>query len=131
MKSNGTLYWYGMSADPLLETDLSGNNGAEYVFFGGRRTARLVLSLFANSVASCLDEAPSPRSSISTILPGSMKLVFGIGKLKLMFSEPAASSGKAHPGPAAHQDGARIVRTTVLLLPAFDTTAGANSAATK
>jgi len=40
MKSNGTLYWYGTSGEVLLETDLSGNNPTEYVFFNGRRIAR-------------------------------------------------------------------------------------------
>jgi RHS repeat-associated protein len=39
-KSGGTLYWYGTSADPLDETDLSGNLANEYVFFGGQRIAR-------------------------------------------------------------------------------------------
>jgi RHS repeat-associated protein len=34
------LYWYGMGSDPLLETDLAGNNGMEFVFFGGKRIAR-------------------------------------------------------------------------------------------
>jgi RHS repeat-associated protein len=39
-KSNGELYWYGTGPDPLLETDLSGNNPTEYVFFNGKRIAR-------------------------------------------------------------------------------------------
>lgn len=39
-KSNGKLYWYGMSADALVETDASGNNPTEYIFFGGKRIAR-------------------------------------------------------------------------------------------
>lgn len=39
-KSNGKLYWYGMGADVLDETDLAGNLTNEYVFFGGKRTAR-------------------------------------------------------------------------------------------
>ena len=43
-KSNGKLYWYGMSSDALDETDLSGNtnnsNFSEYVFFAGKRIAR-------------------------------------------------------------------------------------------
>lgn len=43
-KSNGKLYWYGMSSDPLDETDLQGSisNSSffEYVFFGGQRIAR-------------------------------------------------------------------------------------------
>ncbi|MCI0403172.1 MAG: hypothetical protein L0212_06570, partial [Acidobacteria bacterium] len=40
-KSNGKLYWTGN--DPLAESDLSGNLTAEYIFFGGRRIARLDL----------------------------------------------------------------------------------------
>jgi RHS repeat-associated protein len=40
-KSNGTLYWTGPGWDPLLETDLSGNATAEYVFFNGERAARV------------------------------------------------------------------------------------------
>ena len=40
-KSNGTLYFTGPGADALLETDLSGNATAEYVFFGGKRVARV------------------------------------------------------------------------------------------
>lgn len=40
-KSNGTLYWTGPGWDPLLETDLSGNATAEYVFFNGKRVARV------------------------------------------------------------------------------------------
>ena len=39
-KSNGTIYWYGMSSDPLSETNLSGTLINDYVFFGGQRIAR-------------------------------------------------------------------------------------------
>ena len=39
-KSSGTLYWYGMSGDSLVETNLQGNNATEYFFFGGKRIAR-------------------------------------------------------------------------------------------
>jgi RHS repeat-associated protein len=39
-KSNGKLYWYGMGSDPMVETDASGNNPVEYIFFGGKRIAR-------------------------------------------------------------------------------------------
>jgi len=35
------LYWAGSSADALVETDLSGNISAEYVFFNGKRVARI------------------------------------------------------------------------------------------
>jgi RHS repeat-associated protein len=40
-KSNGKLYWYGMSSlDALAETDGAGNNPTEYIFFGDKRIAR-------------------------------------------------------------------------------------------
>ena len=37
--TTGTLYWY-MAPGVMDETDLSGNNPHEYVFFGGQRVAR-------------------------------------------------------------------------------------------
>lgn len=39
-KSNGKLYWYGVYGEVLTETDLSGNNPTEYIYFNGRRIAR-------------------------------------------------------------------------------------------
>jgi RHS repeat-associated protein len=39
-KSSGKLYWYGMSSDPIDETDLSGNLSYEFIFLGGQRIAR-------------------------------------------------------------------------------------------
>jgi RHS repeat-associated protein len=42
-KSNGKLYWYGMGSDTLTETDLAGTPSAEFIFFNGKRTARLDL----------------------------------------------------------------------------------------
>jgi RHS repeat-associated protein len=36
-KSNGTMYWYGASSDPLIETDLSNNLKSHYIFFNGQR----------------------------------------------------------------------------------------------
>jgi RHS repeat-associated protein len=39
-KSNGRLYWYGLSGEVLVESDLSGNILSEYVYFSGRRIAR-------------------------------------------------------------------------------------------
>jgi RHS repeat-associated protein len=75
-KSSGKLYWYGMSSDPLDETDLAGNtNNAsfnEYIFFGGKRIARRDYSnavnyyfadhlgtarIVANSSGSVLDDS--------------------------------------------------------------------------
>jgi len=38
--SNGTLYWAGVSRDPLLESSLNGSGTEEYVFFNGQRIAR-------------------------------------------------------------------------------------------
>ncbi len=40
-KSNGTLYWYGAGSDALMETDLSNNEQYAYIFFNGRRIARV------------------------------------------------------------------------------------------
>jgi RHS repeat-associated protein len=37
------LYWYGIGSDPLTETDSVGTPSAEYVFFLGRRNARIDL----------------------------------------------------------------------------------------
>jgi RHS repeat-associated protein len=39
-KSSGKLYWFGMSSDPLFETDAAGNVTDEFIFFAGKRTAR-------------------------------------------------------------------------------------------
>jgi len=39
-KSSGTLYWYGTSPDPLLETTGGGSLINEYIFFGGKRISR-------------------------------------------------------------------------------------------
>jgi RHS repeat-associated protein len=37
----GTLYWRGISSDPLTETDAAGNVENTYVFFAGQRVARV------------------------------------------------------------------------------------------
>jgi RHS repeat-associated protein len=47
-KSNGKLYWYGTSSDPLAETDASGNTTADYVYFGGKRIAMLPTNAVSN-----------------------------------------------------------------------------------
>ncbi len=39
-KSNGKLYWYGLTGEVLQETNLSGALLDEYIFFNGKRTAR-------------------------------------------------------------------------------------------
>ena len=38
-KNNGTLYWYGGGSDPIAESNLTGGNMDEYIFFGGKRIA--------------------------------------------------------------------------------------------
>jgi len=43
-KSNGKLYWYGGGSEVLAESDLAGNITDEYVFFGGKRIARRIVS---------------------------------------------------------------------------------------
>jgi RHS repeat-associated protein len=40
-KSNGKLYWYGADGNVLAESDASGNISDEYIFFGGKRIARI------------------------------------------------------------------------------------------
>jgi RHS repeat-associated protein len=40
-KSGSTLYWYGPSVEVLTETDTGGNNPVDYVFFAGKRIARV------------------------------------------------------------------------------------------
>jgi len=42
-KDSGKLYWTGTGSDPLAESDLSGTINEEYVFFNGKRIARLDL----------------------------------------------------------------------------------------
>jgi len=43
-KSNGKLYWYGSGSLILDESDATGNITNEYIFFGGKRLARRVVS---------------------------------------------------------------------------------------
>lgn len=40
-KSSDKLYWYGAGSEILAETDAFGNALTEYIFFGGKRIARL------------------------------------------------------------------------------------------
>jgi hypothetical protein len=40
MKSTGTLYWHGLGGEVLLETNNTGGNQTEYIFFNGQRIAR-------------------------------------------------------------------------------------------
>jgi RHS repeat-associated protein len=60
-KSNGTLYWRSIAGDAIAETDLSGNTISEYVFFAGRRVARLDAS------ANVFYYFPDPQGTTRTI----------------------------------------------------------------
>src|SRR5487761_257220 len=40
-KSSGTLYWRSVSGNAMAESDLGGNITSEYIFFAGRRIARI------------------------------------------------------------------------------------------
>src|SRR3989441_12032846 len=48
-KGTGKLYWYGMSSDPLNESDAAGNITDEYIFFNGKRIARRHVNADASS----------------------------------------------------------------------------------
>ena len=63
-KSSGKLYWYGMQSEPLRETDLLGHLTDEYIFFGGKRVARLDSS--GNVVYYVADHLGTSRIVVSS-----------------------------------------------------------------
>jgi len=88
-KSNGKLYWYGGGGlDALLETDAAGNTPTEYVFFGGKRTARrdnsgAVFYYFSNHLGS----ASVITNSAGTIVEESDYYPFG-GERAVVNNDP-------------------------------------------
>ena len=48
-KSSGKLYWYGSGSEILSETDASGNAQNDYIFFGGKRIARVPANAASNA----------------------------------------------------------------------------------
>jgi RHS repeat-associated protein len=77
-KSNGKLYWYGGGSDPIAETAASGSTTDEYIFFGGKRLARIDAS--ANVVYYVADHLGTSRivtSSTGGILDQSDFYPFG------------------------------------------------------
>jgi RHS repeat-associated protein len=87
-KSSGKLYWYGMSSDPLDETDLTGSitNSTfnEYIFFGGKRIARRDYSNNVNYYfADHLGTARIVANSSGTILDDSDFYPFGGERVSL------------------------------------------------
>jgi RHS repeat-associated protein len=78
-KSNGKLYWYGTSSDPLFETDAAGAVTDEYIFFGGKRTARKKSSGEINYYfADHLGSSRVVASATGSILDDSDFYPFGI-----------------------------------------------------
>ena len=75
-KSNGKLYWYEGGSDPLEESNASGTASADFIFFNGKRTARLDLPgaavhyYFANHLGS---------ASVVTDAVGTMSACPGTG----------------------------------------------------
>ena len=76
-KSTGKLYWYGVNAAPLVETDGNGNNAVEYVFFNGARIARNTAGSVDYYFADELGSARVVTSSTGGILDDSDFYPFG------------------------------------------------------
>jgi hypothetical protein len=66
-KNNGTLYWYGVSSDPLEETTLSGTLTNDYIFFGGQRIARRDAS---GNIFACLADHLGSSRKVEEIASG-------------------------------------------------------------
>jgi RHS repeat-associated protein len=76
-KSNGRIYWYGLGGNVLDETDLTGSTTNtsfnEYVFFDGKRIARLdssnnVLYYFADHLGTSRVNAQVPAGQTTATL---------------------------------------------------------------
>ncbi len=89
-KSSGTLYWYDLGGNVLEETNLNGGPKAEYVFFGGKRIARL----FAIPPSPPLPPPNSGGSSVATFdgTRGSGGTVTGVSPVLYYFSDHLGST---------------------------------------
>ena len=85
--STGTLYWYGLPGI-LAESDLAGNLKSEYVFFNGKRTARIdlpgntvhyYLSDHLNSTSMVVSSAGVPEEESDYSPFGTEYVVSGTG----------------------------------------------------
>jgi RHS repeat-associated protein len=56
-KANGTIYWYGMGGEVLTESALDGTSPVDYIYFGGRRLARVTSSTVYYYFGDHLDSA--------------------------------------------------------------------------
>ena len=63
-KTGGTLYWRDISGNTIAETNLSGANQSEYVFFGGRRLTRIDSS--GNVYYYLVDQIGSTRAVVNS-----------------------------------------------------------------
>lgn len=67
-KSSGTLYWYGPTGEAIAETTTTGTDQNEYVFFAGKRIARInasgnVFYYFADNLGTSrvnVQDGPTP-----------------------------------------------------------------------
>ena len=56
-KANGTIYWYGTGGEVLTESALDGSSPVDYIYFGGRRLARVTSSAVYYYFGDHLDSA--------------------------------------------------------------------------
>ena len=56
-KANGTIYWYGTGGEVLTESALDGTSPVDYIYFGGRRLARVTSSAVYYYFGDHLDSA--------------------------------------------------------------------------
>jgi len=99
-KSNGKLYWYGMGADTLDESDASGNITDEFLFFGGKRIARRNVSSgnISYYFADHLGTSRVVTNSVGTVLDDSDFYPFGVERAVL------SSSGNAYKFTGKERD---------------------------
>ena len=73
-KSSGTLYWRAVNGVVIAETDLSGTNVNEYMFFGGRRAVRRDSS--GNLYYSQVDHLGTTRSITKVNTSGTASICY-------------------------------------------------------
>jgi RHS repeat-associated protein len=56
-KASGTIYWYGTGGEVLTESALDGTSPVDYIYFGGRRLARVTGSTVYYYFGDHLDSA--------------------------------------------------------------------------
>ena len=113
--SSGTLYWYG-APGILAESDLAGNLKSEYVFFNGKRTARIdlpantvhyYLSDHLNSTSMVVSSAGVPEEESDYSPFGTEYVVTGTGTNHYKFTgkERDSESGLDYFGARYYSNG--------------------------